>query len=86
MPQRRLPSCSLTPADRPRAPPRIPKETQFANHRPEPFRLSLRTWFPSARVECESTFTHQGGNIPEPWLEPKRMEEGVSLEPERSRV
>lgn len=60
MPQCRLPSRSLTPADRPRAPPRIPKETQFANHRPEPFRLSLRTWFPSARVERESTFTHQG--------------------------
>ena len=85
MPQRRLPSRSLIPADRPRAPPRIPKETQFANHRPEPFRLSLRTWLPSAHVEHESIYP-PGGNIPEPWLEPKRMEEGVSLEPERSRV
>ena len=60
MPQCRLPSHSLTPADRARAPPRIPKETQFANHRPEPFRLSLRTWLPSARAEHKSTFTHQG--------------------------
>ena len=24
--------------------------------------------------------------LTEPWLEPKRMEEGVSLEPEKSRV
>lgn len=59
MPQSRLPSHSLTPADWPREPPGIPKETQFENHRPEPFRLSLRTRLPSARAERERAFTHQ---------------------------
>lgn len=60
MPQSCLPSHSLTPADQPREPPRTPKETQFENHRPEPFRLSLRTRLPSARAEREREFTHQG--------------------------
>ena len=51
------PSPLLTGPGSPRG--SIPKETQFENHRPEPFRLSLRTRLPSARAERERAFTHQ---------------------------